>query len=777
MARKKTQVEYRDFTRGFITEANPLEFPENASLDEQNMNINRDGSRQRRFGMDWSDAAHEIALADSLSSTGDAVSSFSWKSVGNNGEVNLGVVQRGLKLYFYDLNLPDPSSSLLYTHTFTPLEMPSAAVPIHFSSAYGKLIMAVGTQIVYVGTWNGSSLDTPLDSYSLEVRDRWGVDDGLAVDFRPPTLSVAHEYNLRNQGWPLVTWVVNPPGDGSVAPSYLDPLATTPANFFIITGALAYPSNADLFWAAKMAVILPTSTQVNNINAHSTWELSKLNFGTTPAPRGHYIIDPFSRGASRIAVSGIIGLPADQSFGYVNSVASYAGRIWHSVVSTIGTQLGDFSPNIGNMLFYSIASSDIDKWNKCHAEGDPSSEESNDPIDTDGGFVTLTEAGRIFKMIPMGESLFVFATNGVWEIFGGDQGFSATIQSVVKVTDIGPLSEKTIVDGENVIAYWAETGIIAISISPTTLRGTPINITEETIQSYYDDILIDFKLEAKGEYDRISKQILWLYNTVEQESKYYFTKELVLDLNKQAFSKREIIPVSKTLGIGPYPTAHLKMQNIIIGTVPEDVTVGGVPVTAGGETVTIIISSSEQKTKTSLLYFIANTDGIAEDYYLGSYINFNFIDWERIQGALGDFGKDTPAYLLTGYTTGGDSSRDKWAPYVSVKFKRTESGYVENPVTHEITLFDESSCTLQGQWQWTNDPVVGRWTTPQQAYRLPRFFTLSPEHIFAHDVISTRNKIRGKGKALSIKFSSEPGKDMYIYGWGMDVAMKTTASN
>ncbi len=51
MARAGIVKEVNSFIRGLITEANPIAFPENASLTDENFNLNIDGSRQRRFGL------------------------------------------------------------------------------------------------------------------------------------------------------------------------------------------------------------------------------------------------------------------------------------------------------------------------------------------------------------------------------------------------------------------------------------------------------------------------------------------------------------------------------------------------------------------------------------------------------------------------------------------------------------------------------------------------------------------------------------------------------
>jgi len=81
---------------------------------------------------------------------------------------------------------------------------------------------------------------------------------------------------------------------------------------------------------------------------------------------------------------------------------------------------------------------------------------------------------------------------------------------------------------------------------------------------------------------------------------------------------------------------------------------------------------------------------------------------------------------------------------------------------------------MRAIWEWTNDPTTGRWSRPQQVYRLPRFVLYDSSHTFNFDVVNTRNKVRGKGRALSLKFYSEAGKDMHLLGWGMDIAMKST---
>lgn len=773
MARQKTQVEYSNFTKGFITEASPLTFPENASLDEENMNINRDGSRQRRFGLTWADD-HDIRTytTDHIANSGEATASYTWRSAGNDGDVNVGVLQLGRTIYFYDLDSENPAGAYLNTSTFSSAQVPSPLneEPFSFTTAYGKLLVAVGTDDVWVYTMTGPSTFVRT-SYNLKIRDRFGVDDGYAVDYRSTGgINNAHWYNLRNQGWPLTTMITNAAylttGAISGNPHFgADPIAFTKANVNV------YPSNADLFWACACDNIGASAT-IANLGTYNPGMLIKLNFGTTHAPQGHYILDMFARGADRIAQSGIVGLPTDATTGGITELAGFAGRIWYGITETGITTPDDNSPSLGSMIFYSRASEDESKWSECHSSNDPTVEDYNDPLATDGGFISIPEVGQVYGLAPLGESLFVLGSNGVWEIFGGDTGFSAQVQSVAKVTDVGASSSNSIITGENVVAYWTESGIYAVTLDQTTLRGIATNITETTIQDYYDDIPVTRRQYARGHYDDINKQATWLFSLEDLGSNFYYDKELVFDTKTGSFTKRSIAPITKDEGHGPYPTAYLGLRQLYKGITQVDVTASAVTVTAGGEDVYVVESDAEQATKSSTMYWTAEYNGLNELYRLGGYINFDFYDWSQIYNTeTEEYGADSPAYLLTGYITGGDSSVDKWMPYVTTRLKRTESSF---SIDDEgvLTMVGESSCMLQAQWEWTNSALSGRWSRPQQTYKLPRLVYYDINSLFNFDVVNTRSKIRGKGKAISLKFSSEPGKDMFIYGWGMDVVVK-----
>ncbi len=82
---------------------------------------------------------------------------------------------------------------------------------------------------------------------------------------------------------------------------------------------------------------------------------------------------------------------------------------------------------------------------------------------------------------------------------------------------------------------------------------------------------------------------------------------------------------------------------------------------------------------------------------------------------------------------------------------------------------NESSCLVSHQWQWSDSVNSNRWTKPVQYYRLRNpYYPGSGSISDGFYVVETRNKVRGNGKVLSIKFATEPGKHCTIHGWSVN---------
>lgn len=82
----------------------------------------------------------------------------------------------------------------------------------------------------------------------------------------------------------------------------------------------------------------------------------------------------------------------------------------------------------------------------------------------------------------------------------------------------------------------------------------------------------------------------------------------------------------------------------------------------------------------------------------------------------------------------------------------------------------EHSCLVTAKWEWTDQEAAERWSNPQQAYKKQRVFfagATDGAQQDGHPVVHTKLKIRGKGKALTVRFESEDGKDFQLLGFAI----------
>lgn len=111
----------------------------------------------------------------------------------------------------------------------------------------------------------------------------------------------------------------------------------------------------------------------------------------------------------------------------------------------------------------------------------------------------------------------------------------------------------------------------------------------------------------------------------------------------------------------------------------------------------------------------------------------------------------------------GDFQRQKQVTYLTTYAQKTETGFDAN-----FNPINPSSIKVQSQWNWTNSAASNKWSEPFQVYRHKRFWipsNVSEEFNDGEYVVTTKNKLRGRGKVLSLKFSTEPGKDFHLLGW------------
>lgn len=733
---------YRSFTKGLITEASPLTFPENASIDEENFVLNRNGSRSRRLGVDYEGGYTLTSTGFSSAAIQTGKQSFhKWDTPGGDTTVAIGVIRILDKLWFIDLLTPAPSSNLLNGGSALTLSGLGDA-EIETATVNNKLIIVSKDLSNPVVLKYDSATDTVTQSsITLEVRDIWGIDDSLLINDRPASLSDEHKYNLRNQGWSLT--VQTSTGADAIDRTY--------------TVLGVYPSNADAWTQGKISN--PSDANFEKFDPDTLEKNSQSNFQTA---KGSYVIDAFNRGTSRETESGISGLPLDQETGACSTIASYAGRLFYSGVNSSITDSDARSPNYSGYIFFTSIITGDDKLGYCYQEADPTDPDINDLVTTDGGSIQIPEATQIVKIVSSQASLLVFADNGVWEVYGDTGGFIATSFQTSKISTNGVRNPKSIVNVNGNFLYWSKAGIYLLSPDTASGRFKAESVSLTTIQSLFLDIPNLGKDNCKGLYDEKENRVRWLYNDSDDytTSNYInkYNKELVLDLTLQAFYTNSFSDLASN---SPYIADYVEIPGYSVSQEDDNVIVGTdtVIITAGDP---VVVTTDVIASRSSQFSFLTIK---GTQFTISKYNSRTFTDWVTAGSGTG---ANFSSYLVTGYELFGDLLREKQIPYILFYFNRTEDGFALSGGNLELT--NKSSCLVQAQWNWADSANSGKWGNQFQAYRLLRNYIPTGDtdpFDYGDSVIVTKNKLRGSGKTISLKIQSESGKDLQILGWGV----------
>lgn len=228
MARAEQPKLYRSFVKGLITEASYLTYPEDASVDELNTTPSRKGNRTRRFGIDYEDNFLLKALGANPESR---INEFIWKAATSNSANNFLCLQLGSVIRFFSLeSVPISDSMKSFSIDLTTYASPGATLSnislsdCEFASGKGYLFI-VNPNIDPISVEYNATLDTiTVTKILIQIRDFEGLNDNLANDEEPSSLSKEHKYNLMNQGWVTPGRYTVPGGvSPNVPPYYYNP--------------------------------------------------------------------------------------------------------------------------------------------------------------------------------------------------------------------------------------------------------------------------------------------------------------------------------------------------------------------------------------------------------------------------------------------------------------------------------------------------------------------------------------------------------------------------
>jgi len=112
----------------------------------------------------------------------------------------------------------------------------------------------------------------------------------------------------------------------------------------------------------------------------------------------------------------------------------------------------------------------------------------------------------------------------------------------------------------------------------------------------------------------------------------------------------------------------------------------------------------------------------------------------------------------------------KSVPYITTYLKTTETGWMLNGAGDGYDPIRDSGCFIKAYWDFKTEPVA----RSQQLYRRKYVPAVDTGDLANFDypttVITSRVKIRGRGRTMRLRFESEAGKDFHLLGYNVIAA-------
>jgi hypothetical protein len=278
------------------------------------------------------------------------------------------------------------------------------------------------------------------------------------------------------------------------------------------------------------------------------------------------------------------------------------------------------------------------------------------------------------------------------------------------------------------VFWWSDVGVMGVEQDKNSYTSiasfSKTNVSEQTIQAFYNAISDTARSNVKGIFDPKSNCIYWLYN--ESAGTNSYDKILILDLTLSSF-----YPWKFSQSSGP------AIKGIYVGnrnntyTIPTDIEPSQVEyISVNGTEIRICQSRSG-----------------------------TFTDWYSVD----NIGVTYSSFMEAGYELFEDAMRKKNITYLFAYLTRTDTNVINGQPDYP------SDCTLQVKWDWASGQNSNKWTTPVQLYRPGRLLFNTADTGFS--MVVTKNRVRGNGKAIQFRFgTSEPGKNFDLVGWAIAVS-------
>ena len=804
---------YTDLRAGYITETGFLNSVDGSTTDEENVRLEIDGSRRRRRGLAL-EAGGSRSSMDKTMAADHVCSEGEWRNAGGDADKDFIVVQIGRWLKIYENTGDTLSTNLLQNISLAPFtingtDAEAEDYPCSFASGAGVLIVCGRYLTPFYVEYNSTTGAFTTETIQILERDFHTIPEGgVRYNTEPGSLSTIHEYNLRNRGWKdaditayqsgqskypalgmhwykgyarAVDGVAYINEDGVKAFNHAKMAAEPFGNASAPTGSLlidpfdttsGYQTAPGTFDVGNWTVSDPSPTTWAETG---TWEITFTVTGhglTNPTDtitlsgqsskytfnEGKYTgespdIDlenvPWSMDGEHTttyvdADTFTIDLVDwdrphywngwDDQYENKGSIATgdplvndedsyttderptvcgwFAGRAWFGGIK---------HPQLVDRVYFSRLIQPMHReFGECFQRNDPTDEVFNALLPDDGGVIVIADIGNLKGMLDYNGSHLLFSDAGVWEVRGSRGVFTADNYQVRKLSDEECTGKQCIARTEGSVMYSGTKGIFQIQPDPRTGILYATNISAPRVQTEWNSIPQSRQERCKTAYDDANKQVYFLYSKDTGTFVYLYDTALVYDLRLQAFYKL---------------TWNGDSDNCIIGMVP--------------------IKDADESGTYKKIKFLCQTD-TGTNLKICDHENSGYTDFD---------GNEKIPYMHMAYENVGNWTRKGHAPYVHVFMGKTETGYDSS-----LNPENESSIMMQSRWDWSDNVNSGEYGQAYQVYRHTRAYTpASAADTFdtGYPVIVTRNKVRGRGRGLYLRFYGEAGKDFHLLGYGV----------
>lgn len=677
MATRRGSFDRFTAIRGLVTEGNKGNFPQDAAVDLDNVEILIDGTVMRRKGLDIEPNGtrdNNVYPLDLDVRNNASVSYFLWENVGDTG-LDFAVTQFGATVIIRENTVPLSGATVRATVDLDAAPFvitPGQAELFKCEYAADRNFLIIANKGANTALVNMAP--DPLDigqrtvTVVTELRPKIRVETPLAPPAKSfsfgASLSQLEEFDLRNAGWPYLT--VTTTDAVGTASKKVDPVAE-------VNSVLSfYPSTSVLFAACRLREAVSEAA----VEAFDPRKVESSNFGSGYTPRGKVIVDyhtldvnqellaiAFEEGGSVITAGTATRITNFR----INSVAVHSGRAFFAAKRYDSQDIIMFSQLYdSNFEDKTVGERTLEI---CHQDADPTAEQINDLLPTDGIVIQPSNTGEIFRLVEFGRGIVVFAENGIWWLGGNDQqtGITATNFRFEKV------SEDPVVGAHNVtlaggrMFYMARAGIHLLEYDNQGAL-TDSNITESTIDAVYRGFNLGGLRHAQGWYDETTRRIYWTIPGAGNTAGNFqadATLILVLSLDVQGFFLYSI--GSDVNGHFPRLLFPIQAEQTETDTVEEAVTtIGGAAVTTVAlDNITVVAQVIVEDLPT-VGFAVSRFDGTNN---LIEYVRFTgdtFHDWAYIGGTLTipAAGVDYSSFIEFAYVAPSSKDHGLQTPYI-----------------------------------------------------------------------------------------------------------------